>query len=62
MRFPCAGAADQHGIALLGEKAAAGEVADQGFVDRRVREAEVTEYRLLSKRTKQVLETDAGTA
>lgn len=38
-----AGAADQHRIALLGEEAAAGEVADEGFVDRRVGEAEIAQ-------------------
>ena len=29
-----AGAADQHDIALLGDEAAAGEVVDEGLVDR----------------------------
>ena len=33
--------ADQHDIALIGDEGAAGEIADQGFVDRRVDEVEV---------------------
>ena len=38
-----AGAADQHEVALLGEEAAAGEVADEGLVDRRAVEGEVVD-------------------
>jgi hypothetical protein len=43
-----AGAADQHGVALLGDEAAAGEVIDQRPVDRRAIELEVLE--VLGKR------------
>jgi hypothetical protein len=35
------GAADQNGIALLGDEAAAGEIIDQGLVDRCALELEV---------------------
>jgi hypothetical protein len=35
------GSPDQHGVALLDEEAAAGQVADQGLVDRRAGEVEV---------------------
>ncbi len=35
MRLAGAGAADQHGIALLGQEGAARQIADQRFVDRR---------------------------
>jgi hypothetical protein len=35
------GAADQHGVALLGDEAAAGEVIDQRLVDRCALELEV---------------------
>src|SRR3954452_6793423 len=38
-----AGPADQHGIALLGDEAAAGEVADERLVDRRALELEDVE-------------------
>ena len=38
-----AGAADQHDVALLGEEAAAGEVAHQRLVDRRAVEVEVVD-------------------
>ena len=38
-----AGAADQHEVALLGEEASAGEVADQGLVDRRGVEDELVD-------------------
>lgn len=31
--FACAGAADQHDVALLGDEAAAGEVIDERLVD-----------------------------
>ena len=37
------GPADQHGVALLGDEAAAGEVVDERFVDRRALELEVVE-------------------
>ena len=43
-----AGTADQHGVALLGDEAAAGEIIDQGLVDRRTLELEVLE--VLGKR------------
>ena len=38
-----AGSADQHGVALLGEEGAAGEVANESLVDRRVLEGEVVD-------------------
>src|SRR5271169_1071376 len=41
MRLAGAGSADQHGIALLGEKSAARQVADQRLVDRRASKIEV---------------------
>jgi len=41
MRFAGAGAADQDGIALLGEKGATGQLADQRLVDRCAGEVEV---------------------
>jgi len=41
MALTGAGAADEHGVALLGEKRAAGEFADQPLVDRRAGEVEV---------------------
>jgi hypothetical protein len=37
------GSADQHDVALLGDEAAAGEIFDQGLVDRRAGELEVGE-------------------
>jgi len=43
-----AGTADQHGIALLGDEATAGEIIDQRLVDRRALELEVLE--VLGKR------------
>ena len=43
MALAGAGAADQHGVALLGEKGAAGQVADQGLVDRRASEVKVVD-------------------
>ena len=43
MRFAGAGAADQHGVALLGEEGAGGEIADQAFVDRRAGKGEAVE-------------------
>ena len=43
MRLAGAGSADEHGVALLGDEAAAGEVANEGLVDRRVLEGEVVE-------------------
>src|SRR5262249_21600149 len=43
MRLASAGPADQHGVALLGEESAAGEVVHEGLVDRRARELEVVE-------------------
>ena len=41
--FAGPGAADQDGVALLREEAAAGEIAHQGLVDRRALELEVVE-------------------
>ena len=46
--FASAGAADQHGVALLGDEAAAGEIIDQGLVDGCAFELEVVE--VLGKR------------
>ena len=46
--FAGAGAADEHGIALLGDEATAGEVDDEGLVDRRTIKVEVIE--VLGKR------------
>src|SRR6185437_15018909 len=43
MAFAGAGATHQHGVALLGEEAAGGELADQGLVDRRAGEVELVE-------------------
>jgi hypothetical protein len=43
MGFAGAGPADQHGIALLGDEAAAGEVVHERLVDRRALELEVGE-------------------
>jgi hypothetical protein len=43
VRLAGAGSADEHGVALLGDEAAAGEVANEGLVDRRVLEGEVIE-------------------
>ena len=42
------GAADQHDVALMGEEVAAGEIAHQGLVDRRIREGEVVEVLALT--------------
>jgi hypothetical protein len=41
MRLAGAGSTDQHGIALLGEKGAARQIADQHLIDRRAGEVEV---------------------
>jgi hypothetical protein len=46
--LPVSGAADQHGVALLREEAAAGKIAHEGLVDRRALELEVAE--VLSER------------
>ena len=46
--FTGAGAADQDDVALMGEEVAAGEVAYQGLVDRRLVEGEVVD--ILGKR------------
>src|SRR5436189_4464183 len=43
MRLAGAGPADQHGIALLGDEAAASEVIHERLVDRRTLELEVVE-------------------
>ena len=43
VRLAGAGSADEHGVALLGDEAAAWEVANEGLVDRRVLEGEVVE-------------------
>lgn len=48
MRFAGAGPADQHGIALLGDEATAGEVIDERLVDRRILKLEAIE--ILGKR------------
>ncbi|ESZ71229.1 hypothetical protein X726_28515 [Mesorhizobium sp. L103C105A0] len=40
MQLSASGAADEHGIALVGDKGAVGELADKGLVDRRVGEVE----------------------
>src|SRR4051812_18171415 len=39
--FACAGAANQHDVALLGDEAAASEIIDEGLIDRRAVELEV---------------------
>ena len=41
--FACAGAADEHDVALLGDEAAAGEIIDERLIDRRAFELEVIE-------------------
>ena len=41
--FAGAGSADQHGVALFGEKGAARQIADQRLVDRRAGEVEVVD-------------------
>jgi hypothetical protein len=41
MRLAGAGSADQHGIALFGQKGAARQIADQRLIDRRAGEVEV---------------------
>ena len=38
MGLACTGPADQHGVPLLGDEAAAGEVVNERFVDRRALE------------------------
>src|SRR5271166_6697180 len=43
VRLAGAGSADEHGVALLGDEAAAGEIANERLVDRRVLEHEVVE-------------------
>src|SRR5271165_4737554 len=43
VRLAGAGSADEHGVALLGDEAAAGEVANEGLVDWRVLEGEAVE-------------------
>src|ERR1700683_1962848 len=43
MRLACAGSADKDDVALLSDETAAGEVAHEGLVDRRVFELEVVE-------------------
>ena len=48
MRFAGAGSPDQHGVALLGQKGAGCQVADQALVDRRAGELEAGD--LLGKR------------
>src|SRR5271157_1267622 len=49
VRLAGAGSADEHGVALLGDEAAAGEVANEGLVDWRVLEGEAVE--VLARRT-----------
>jgi hypothetical protein len=41
--FAGAGAADQHDVALLGDKVATGEIVDERLVDRRAVELEVSD-------------------
>jgi hypothetical protein len=41
MRLACAGPTDQDDVALLGDEAAAGQIAHQSLVDRRILEDEV---------------------
>ena len=43
MRLAGAGSADQHSIALFGQKGAARQIADQRLVDRRAGEVEVVD-------------------
>ena len=43
MRLAGAGPADEHGVALLGDEAAAGKDIDERLVDRRAFELEVVE-------------------
>src|SRR6478672_11616324 len=43
MRLAGAGPADQHGVALLGDESAAGEIVDERLIDRRALELEVVE-------------------
>ena len=43
VRLAGAGSADKHGVALLGDEAAAGEIANERLVDRRALEGEVVE-------------------
>ena len=43
MRLAGPGAADQNGVALLGEEGAAGEIANERLVDRGARELEVVD-------------------
>ena len=41
MRLAGSGAADEHGVALVGDEGAVGELADEGLVDRRAVEVEL---------------------
>jgi hypothetical protein len=41
MRLACAGPADQDDVALLGDESAAGQIAHESLVDRRILEGEV---------------------
>jgi hypothetical protein len=43
MRLACAGSADQDDVALLGDEAAAGQIAYESLIDRRVLEGEVVD-------------------
>ena len=43
VRLAGSGSADEHGVALLGDEAAAGEIANERLVDRRALEHEVVE-------------------
>jgi len=38
------GSPDQHDVTLLGDEGAAGEIANEGLVDRRVLEGEVVDF------------------
>src|SRR5208283_4170324 len=43
VRLAGSGSADKHGVALLSDEAAAGEIANEGLVDRRVLEGEAAD-------------------
>ena len=43
MRLAGTSPADQHGVALLGDESTAGEIVDEGLIDRRALELEVVE-------------------
>jgi hypothetical protein len=43
MRLACAGSPDQDDVALLGDEAAAGQIAHESLMDRRILEGEVVD-------------------